>query len=813
MDIFRIPANDQSIYYLGQIFGYMGGLLPVDIAKASLIVGTMFKTFNTMALVLGSVIVVYTTVVGLFATAHEGEFLGKKWNSLWVPLRTIMGIVGLFPSSSGYSLLQVIMMWCVIQGIGAADTLWTTVLTYLQATGTPYAAISMPAVGAATTTQQLFQSLVCQAETRVAYAPPNGPDGITPQYYCSTSSSWKNDWICSVRDDQMLDITGEKNKVQVSTNGSGQKTYRMGPEGGGKCGSLTYCDKDVPCGKAKSNPNDLGSAVACAACTAQETTLQKIVTLLGGYASNFAAQDVQYATFYETPGGAPRDGKPAQWILDYCTSKGIADPKACCRLKRASSPLDIIKASAENPGADPTLCSAASFFYPDFIVDNADYTNSSGDAVANIYWPFGIQPLLKGTDFIKASVDLYNASIISAVTKAINQGTPATFDGWKQTAQNNGWIFAGAYYYQIANMNKANVQGAIPDYIMEQPKGRPDFGDKRTNFASVNALIKAMSDLTQSKSNYSSAVPPEMQQLTGNASALIEAFMSNLSQNATNPLSSLQAYGEAVLITAQILFALFLAAAILLVTLGSLKAYVLGTGVDTGIGQGLAAGFMLLMPAFLAFIAALIVFGGLLAVYTPLIPFILFTMAALGWMIGVIEAMVAAPMIALGILSPGGQHEIMGKAEPALLLLLNVVLRPSLMIFGMIIAMLFAVVAVKLVNSTFLYVIRTILPNPGLPEFIMILAAYCFLIISVLNKCFSLIHLIPERVLTWIGGQAVTYGEEQALGEVKKGVEQAGGATAGAVGAIAPSESSSKHMGGIGEGIKKHENDKKAGMS
>jgi defect in organelle trafficking protein DotA len=122
MNIFPPSAQDQSLYYLGQLFGYVGNLLPVQ--NPSMIVATMFKTFNTFMLVLGAFMIVYTTVVGLLATAHEGEFMGKKWSGLWVPLRSLFGIAALFPTASGYSGLQIAMMWIVIQGVGAADTVW-----------------------------------------------------------------------------------------------------------------------------------------------------------------------------------------------------------------------------------------------------------------------------------------------------------------------------------------------------------------------------------------------------------------------------------------------------------------------------------------------------------------------------------------------------------------------------------------------------------------------------------------------------------------------------------------------------------------
>ena len=75
-DLFTIPKGDLSLYYLGQIFGMVGTILPVN--DPIIFLSGLFKVINTIALTVGAFVLVYITVVGLLATAHEGEFLGKK---------------------------------------------------------------------------------------------------------------------------------------------------------------------------------------------------------------------------------------------------------------------------------------------------------------------------------------------------------------------------------------------------------------------------------------------------------------------------------------------------------------------------------------------------------------------------------------------------------------------------------------------------------------------------------------------------------------------------------------------------------------
>ncbi len=68
---------------------------------------------------------------GNLNTANEGEFLGKKWSSIWIPVRSSIGIFLLLPRASGYSTIQVLMMWIIIQGVGLADSVWNSALDYL----------------------------------------------------------------------------------------------------------------------------------------------------------------------------------------------------------------------------------------------------------------------------------------------------------------------------------------------------------------------------------------------------------------------------------------------------------------------------------------------------------------------------------------------------------------------------------------------------------------------------------------------------------------------------------------------------------
>lgn len=775
MTVFTLATNDQSIAYLAQIFGQVGNVLPIPSAGAPLILSIMAKTINTVALVLGTLMVVYITVIGVLATAHEGEFMGKKWSGLWVPIRMVFGIVGLFPTATGYCALQIVMMWIIVQGVAAADTLWTTVLNYVAVAGNPASNVKMPMGGLTLDNdmQTLFQALTCQATAKLTYRDtiPNGQNN--PYYFCGNTSNASNAFCTS---STILDISsnGGKGAYSDSQNPTA-KAYQIGPNG--SCGTLVYADPSREC----TNPS-----LKCAAATAQAAGFQSIVTTLGAIAAQFAEADHDYIVFYNTVSPSPTD-----WIKQYCTSKGLSAANCCYQ-----------KYSVPNFPASPTVyCGSDPKSPPDSIFPDVtkrggsappDYYNVNPDAITNIYYPFYFAPL-NYKDFIKASANQYTQSMASGIANYIQTLPPQTGPGWIADAQSFGWIFAGGYYYKIAGTERANVDDATPFYAINPPAntsippGEP-LSTYRNNYSSVKTLLTqiataaAASGGSRSNTAYPSSTPSEIGSLTSNVqSSLLASFQKSISSGSQNPLISIAAFGYGLMVGAQVLYAACLTIAIVLLATGSVNFLALGTGLTKSPAENVVwAMFFFMGPLLAALIAGMYSMGAVLGIYVPLIPYIIFTMGAVGWFIATIEAMVAAPIVALGILSPAGHHEILGRAEPAVMMILNLFLRPTLMVFGMIAAMLVSIVVVKMINAGFLPVAENIISSPGLFEELIFIGAYTSLIVTALNKTFSLIHVVPERVLTWIGGQAVQYGEQEALGETKRGAEGAASSAAGA---------------------------------
>ncbi|MDR0776855.1 MAG: DotA/TraY family protein, partial [Azonexus sp.] len=102
---------------------------------------------NAAILIVGGVLLSYGLIVGTMQTAHDGELLGKKWSSMWVPIRTSVGTAFIVPIGPGYCVIQYVVMWMVLQGVGAANLIWGEYATHTADTLPPMSAMIGTAKG------------------------------------------------------------------------------------------------------------------------------------------------------------------------------------------------------------------------------------------------------------------------------------------------------------------------------------------------------------------------------------------------------------------------------------------------------------------------------------------------------------------------------------------------------------------------------------------------------------------------------------------------------------------------------------------
>lgn len=772
--------TDASLYYLGRIFGNMFNVIPQstnpmtgEMAATGNInlISTVFGVFNGVILTVAALMVVYITITGTLITAHEGEFMGKKYHQIWTPIRTVMGIAALVPIA-GYSLIQYVMMWVIVQGIGAADMLWYTAWGYIGVTGSAYAQISVPATQSSSAIYDIFKGLVCEASAR--HGDPSNVLSDHGNYYCAVKGI----------------------SCPISEYSVDKSTFEMGPSG--LCGTLHTCDVNNTCSVTPgSTPTNLQNDLTCKLCNAQVTTVGSIIDELRSIANKLVEKDYQYRLFWvQSKNILPSDNGDWRFISDYCHAKNIPDNQCCIP---GSNVLGF-----PTTGNKCQATGTNSAFY-DVKTDSA---SASPEAVAYIYWNYGLKPDYTGisTDFMNTLVTEYTTALNkiyedylkdqSALSKNLN-----SLPDIVKKALQRGWIFAGSYFYVMSQNNTATTQ-TIPDISVDPQASDDQMKDRRNNLDAASVLA-----------DMAAGNPPQQNATVGNTTkTLNQGFkdmgnvLGTINNSTSNPIAQMQQVGFSLLMIVQYMFLAMMILAIVAAIPGYLSGFAAGFGIINPVGPAQLIASLFIIPAVFALFGVLIAIGGLLGVYVPLIPYIIFTFGAIGWFVSVLEAMVAGPLVALGILSPSAQHhEILGKAEPALGLLFSIFLRPSLMVFGFLASILLASVVADMINTAFWTVVAAGIASGGISaggkplagasgaqymffanplEGILFISAYVAIIVAAMNKSFSPIHVIPEQVLNWISLQTAQRGggEEALLGEAKSRVAGTGAAAHGVLG-------------------------------
>ncbi len=120
-----VPTADASQGIVNELFG-VDRLNILSVDKTSLF-NYLFSSFNTGMLSFGFGIYAFIVIVGTVNTARDGIFLGKDWDSYWIPVRIVLGSISVIPYKSGYCLAQYLVFIAIAAGTTFADKLWSEV--------------------------------------------------------------------------------------------------------------------------------------------------------------------------------------------------------------------------------------------------------------------------------------------------------------------------------------------------------------------------------------------------------------------------------------------------------------------------------------------------------------------------------------------------------------------------------------------------------------------------------------------------------------------------------------------------------------
>jgi conjugal transfer/type IV secretion protein DotA/TraY len=211
-----------------------------------------------------------------------------------------------------------------------------------------------------------------------------------------------------------------------------------------------------------------------------------------------------------------------------------------------------------------------------------------------------------------------------------------------------------------------------------------------------------------------------------------------------NHMSQMKSFGDTIVVAGEGLMATLASAS------GAANSWTAQATVKIGFDAG--AALNILMGVFTLMIIGLLGFGVTLSTYMPLIPFITWTASVVNWFVLLIEAVLAAPIWAVAHIHPDGDDAV-GRGGQGYMMIMSLVMRPTLMIFGLVAAMLLTQPITGLVNAGFMSAVSGVQADSttGLVSFLAYVAIYVIIMTTVLHTVFSLIHWIPDNVPRWIG--------------------------------------------------------------
>lgn len=368
--------------------------------------------------------------------------------------------------------------------------------------------------------------------------------------------------------------------------------------------------------------------------------------------------------------------------------------------------------------------------------------------------------------------------------------------------QNKGWAAAGIWYNKVAEMNgimtaSAYAAPTVMKYpaIMEKVKAEKEKNDEDVsaryrfkpevaNYESIAGLLggvyeedkarvmwAAYDDWATITSSDSSKKPSGNPIISQIVSILGVDGLYNMRENPnTHPLAMLSGIGR-TLIESSILS---LTAAAILTTVGTLSD-------DLKSFAGISAKFAVT-------IAMMGITVGFVLFYViPFLPFVYFFFAFGGWVKGIFEAMVGAPLWALAHIRIDG-HGMPGNAAlNGYFLIFEVFLRPILIVFGLLASISIFSALVTVLNSIFTLVVENAagyditseLTTPRLTFRYMRSAVdqffytviYAIIVYMIGMSSFKLIDNIPNNILRWMGQSVATFGdtrEDPAQGMVSR---------------------------------------------
>lgn len=208
MPYFKIPPSDISYQGLQMVFGPVIGKIATGKFFSAIpqgftaqqaatdptmngqggsvgsLMGSYFGVFNIAIMFVAAVMIFWHTLTAIIRVADSGE-MGENVSAFWAPVRVVMSMGFLLPVLGGYSVIQGVILWVGLQGVGVADAASSAVTS--EFTHHPIVAQPSTPQGAAIA-QHVLAAQTCAAYMNHTMGPMiqygiQKPDGTTSPRY------------------------------------------------------------------------------------------------------------------------------------------------------------------------------------------------------------------------------------------------------------------------------------------------------------------------------------------------------------------------------------------------------------------------------------------------------------------------------------------------------------------------------------------------------------------------------------------------------------------------------------------------------
>ncbi|WP_395173516.1 DotA/TraY family protein [Roseibium alexandrii] len=688
--------------------------------------------YSMATMVIAVIIVLYYILTVVGEAAQSGTPFGKRFNSLWAPIRLVIALGLLVPLGSGLNSAQYITLWMAKMGSGLGTTIWTEFAsTFTSANDI----VSKPPTSSTTgLVSRIFMSEVCAA----AFNQINERNGKTVQILQNLNG--RSQGVMFSHAQVMVEAAKQANMSVVDLSWSSSPIGQ--PANDYACGHITISLADFDfysdAGITKSRDDtwwewiwggrDLSNRIGQVHTDIRNEYIRQIGKI---------AEDVR-----------PAAEAIAAFKISVNAKPGLGDPAT---VQNAGIP-EILKRSAIT--AHTTVNTRIQTSYESLT--NSEFAKSEAyDEIVKRGW--GAAGLWYG-NLTKINQKYMQAIDAAAPTLGTVLSAP--------NIRNAGEAKNVGFFSSIFGSSRSSASGAQDEIEAALLLAQRDYAEFILRDIPPNSPLYQESRLNAAHAGGDSGLAYALMWMLGG-----DEIYTLKSNPTLDPMMRLAGAGHELLDRTFLMFgagSLAAGASVAGGAFGKVAGVIPGMGrVPAAVLSTVAELAGALASLFFILAGIAVVAGVFLAYIIPLMPFVYFVFAVIAWVLEIFEAIVAMPLWALAHLRIDGEGMPGQAAIGGYQLLLMILLRPALIVFGLIGGYVIFGAAMyffsTLYNSATTITQQEIAGNDlGAFGVFIYTLIFAFLTYNIALMCFKMIDDVPKGILRWLGSGAQSFGDSRS---------------------------------------------------